>query len=120
MKLAMIHNHEVRYYLSSQGDNPVKKFLDSLQISQKAKVFRIFQAYQAYGLSSIIPHTKKLHNTPLWEIRVLGKDSIRVLYAVQTKHAIVVLHGFIKKSQKTPPKELAIALERHRDWIARS
>ena len=72
--------NQIIYYISSSGDNPVKEFLDSLQKSQKAKVFRIFQIYQLYGISSIIPHTKKLTGTPLWEIRVKGKDNIRIIY----------------------------------------
>lgn len=113
-------SNQVVYYTSVKGSNPVKDFLDSLQKSQKAKVFRIFQAYQAYGLTAIVPHTKKLRGIPLWEIRVLGKDNIRVIYLVQTDTSILVLHGFIKKTQKTPPKELSIALERYDEWCKRS
>lgn len=116
----MITTNKVIYYISPSGENPVKKFLDSLQKSQKAKVFRIFQAYQLYGLSSIVPHTKKLTGIPLWEIRIKGKDNIRVIYIVRTVKSILALHGFIKKSQKTPNKELRVALDRHKDWIKRS
>lgn len=111
--------NQVIYYISSSGNNPVKEFLDSLQKSQKAKVFRIFQTYQLYGISSIIPHTKKLTGTPLWEIKVKGKDNIRVMYIVRTEKSILILHGFVKKKQKTPQKELRVALERYKDWKMR-
>lgn len=111
--------YRVVYYISRSGDNPVKIFLDSLQNIQKAKVFRLFQVYERYGLASIIPHTKKLTGTPLWEIRIKGKDNIRVIYVSRTEKSILVLHGFIKRTQKTPKKELIIALERYEDWKKR-
>lgn len=108
--------YRVIYYISPTGENPVKKFLDSLLKNQKAKVFRLFEIYQLYGLSLIIPHTRKLTDSPLWEIRIKGKDNIRIIYIAHTKSSILVLHGFIKKTQKTPLKEMNIALARYRDW----
>ncbi len=65
-----------------------------------------------YGLISILPHTKKLVGTPLWEIRIVGKDNIRVLYVAIQKEDVFVLHAFLKKTQKTERKEIKIALKR--------
>ena len=100
--------------------NPVKEFLDSLLARQQAKILRIFQNAEEYGLEAILPHVKKLAGTPLWEIRVLGRDSIRVIYAILDKNTLLVLHGFIKKSPKTPKKEIKTALDRYYDWRDRS
>lgn len=102
---------KVDYYISSSGDIPVKYFLD-LHPSAKAKVFRIFQNIKEYGLISAIPHIKKLTGTPLWEIRILGGDSVRILYITQKEKQILLLHGFVKKTNKTPSKEIGIALSR--------
>ncbi len=107
----------VQYYLTSKGENPVSDFLDSLSGKQQAKIVRIFSYINAYGLSVAIPHIKKLIGTPLWEIRILGQDNIRVLYISPQKDHVLVLHGFIKKKQKTPIHEIKIALNRHDDWI---
>jgi phage-related protein len=107
---------KIIYYTTSNGRNPVKEFLESITKKQKAKVFRIFQVLKEYGLSSIIPHVKKLTGTPLWEIRILGQDSIRVVYIVVQMNAILALHGFFKKTQKTPAKEINIAIKRYFDW----
>jgi len=63
---------------------------------------------------SVIPHIKKLTGTPLWEIRILGKDNIRIFYALMSKNGIIVLHGFIKKSLKTPSREIEVALHRYK------
>jgi phage-related protein len=106
----------VVYYTSTSGENPVKRFLESLQKLQKAKIFRIFQNVEAYGLSTALPHIKKLSGTPLWEIRILGQDNIRILYVTVHQNSILLLHGFVKKTQKTPNKEINTALKRLREY----
>lgn len=105
---------EVIYYTSPSGGNPVSDFLDSLDKQTQSKLLRIVANIEEYGLLSVIPHIKKLSGTPLWEIRVLGKSNARVIYVVPTKTKVVLLHGFIKKSNKTPSKEINIALVRSR------
>ncbi len=99
-------------YYTDASSNPVKDFIDSLDNKQKAKIFRIFQYIEVYGLLSVLPHVKKLSGTDLWEIRILGKDNLRIIYVTITPESIVVLHGFIKKTQKTSSKDLSIALKR--------
>jgi phage-related protein len=64
-------------------------------------------------LQSVLPHIKKLRGTPLWEIRILGQDNLRVIYVVPYLDTVLVLHGFIKKTQKTPKKDLEVALSRY-------
>lgn len=109
----------VGYYISSHGENPIDDFLNSLSPSQQSKVLRIFNYCKVYGISSILPHTKKLKGSPFWEIRILGRDNIRVIYVVPMEKIILVLHGFIKKKQKTPKKDLEIANSRYIDWKKR-
>ncbi len=104
------------YYINLKGENPVREFTDSLEKLQKAKIFRILQTIEIYGLSGVVRHVKKIRGTPLWEIRVIGKNNIRILYAVATNSLVLLLHGFVKKSQKTPIKELAIAISRYNKW----
>ena len=110
----------IYYFISPSGDNPVGQFLDSLSERQQTKILRLLQYIKEYGLSAILPHTKKLIGTPLWEIRILGKDSIRVFYAIPLKNVVLILHGFIKKTQKTPTKELRVALTRYSEWRKRN
>lgn len=112
----MMTKTEVRFYATPSEKNVIREFILSLEKPQQAKVRRIFQVISEYGLSSVLPHIKKLTGTPLWEIRILGKDNIRVLYVVPQTNFVLVLHGFIKKSQKTSPRELQTALNRLKDW----
>lgn len=110
----------VHYFVTDNGEIPVKQFIDSLSAKQRAKISRIFQYIEDFGLESVRPHLKKLTGTPLWEVRILGKDNIRILYIILTQESILVLHGFLKKTQKTPQKELDIALNRFNDWKLKS
>ena len=109
----------ILYYTSPSGKNPVKKFIDSLSDKQQTKILRILKYLKEYGLSVPLPHIKKLTGTPLWEIRILGKHNLRILYVIPQKHTLLTLHGFIKKTQKTPKKELTIALSHYQIWLDR-
>lgn len=106
-------------YLHNTSRRKSSKNLDSLQKQQKAKIFRIFQYIETYGLSLVLPHVRKLTGTPLWEIRILGQDNIRILYVGFYQDSILLLNGFIKKKQKTPSKEIDLALQRLKDYATR-
>lgn len=107
---------QVIYFISRDGKNPVSEFIDGLTPAAQSKILRILMYIEEYGLQSIIPHVKKLSGTPFWEIRVLGKDNIRVIYVVPKEQKVLVLHGFSKKKQKTPLKDLQISLKRYKEW----
>ena len=102
---------KVVYYISSSGGDPIKEFLDA-HPKTKLKAFRIFSNIEEYGLMSVIPHIKKLTGTPLWEIRLLGEDSARILYVTRKEKQVFLLHAFVKKTNKTPSKEIKKALDR--------
>ena len=105
---------KVTYFVSASGTNPVKDFLD-VNLKAKVKALRIFSNIEEYGLASVIPHIKKLAGTPLWEIRILGEDSVRILYVTRSEKQILLLHAFVKKTYKTPLKEINVALKRLRE-----
>ena len=65
-----------------------------------------------FGIRLGLPHVKKLTGTDLWELRILGSDSVKVLYVAMAGKTFVLLHGFKKKRYKTPPKEIKIANNR--------
>ena len=109
----------IYYYTSPTRSNPIKQFIDSLAPQQQTKILRIFQYIKEYGLTAHLSQIKKLTGTPLWEIRILGKHNLRILYVVPKQNLVLVLHGFIKKTAKTPNKELKTALNRYREWLDR-
>ncbi|MEK7100314.1 MAG: type II toxin-antitoxin system RelE/ParE family toxin [Patescibacteria group bacterium] len=111
---------KIYYYLSVSKKDAVSEFIDSLEKTTKSKLFDIFEHFKKYGVISAVPHTKKLTGTKLWEIKLIGKKSVRVLYAVVLRGDVLIILGFIKKSQKTPQKYIKTALARLEDWKNRN
>ena len=61
------------------------------------------------------PHVKHIQGA-LWEIRLKGKSGIaRALYVTATPERVVVLRVFTKKTQKTPKREIRLALQRAKE-----
>lgn len=89
---------------------PVESFLDKLDDSTAAKVFRTLDLLSAYGPKLGMPHSKKV-SRQLYELRIRGQIEIRIFYAFQQK-SVILLHIFQKKTQKIPPRELDTAEER--------
>lgn len=84
----------------------------SLPESLRAKYAKITSLMIAYGPNLGEPNTKYIRDG-LCELRLIGKEGIaRVFYCAVVHKRIVMLHGFIKKTQKTPKKELEIAFKR--------
>ena len=113
----MQNSWKVTYYTSKDGKNPIKDFLDECSKQQQSKLLRIISNIRQYGLLSVIPHLKKLEGYPLWEIRILGKDNIRVIYMILIEQEVLLLHGFFKKSQKASLADINIAVKRQKEWI---
>lgn len=111
---------KVVLYRSPSGDYPVQQFIDSLEIKAQAKVRNTIKLLQDFGIRLGLPHVKKLTGTDLWELRILGSDSLRLVYVAVTGRTFVLLHGFKKKKDKTPQKEIRIAEERLAEYISRT
>jgi len=64
-------------------------------------------------VSHLPPKFGKHIERQLWELRMRGKDGIaRALYVTASGQRIVVVRVFTKKTQKTPPREIKLALKR--------
>lgn len=90
----------------------VESFVRELPAGLLARYLRLTDMMLEFGGNLGMPHTQAMSDG-LFELRVKGKEGIaRVFYCTLVGQRIVMLHGFIKKSQKTPPKELKLARER--------
>lgn len=82
----------------------------------KARFERIVQLITNNGLERVRePYVKHLEDK-LWEMRMKGKDTIaRAIYVTAIEKRIIILRVFTKKTQKTPRREIAIALQRAKE-----
>lgn len=88
----------------------VDEFIKYLDLSTGAKVVRAVELLKHYGNLLGMPHSKKVA-PHLFELRTRGQQEIRIFYCFHGGNA-VLLHGFIKKSAKTPTRELDLAIKR--------
>lgn len=103
----------VVFYASASGQEPVRVWLQALSRDDRRVVGFDIKTTQ-YGWPIGMPLIRKVE-PGLWEVRSHIKDGIaRVLFTVED-HLMVLLHGFVKKSQKTPAPELRIARQRLAD-----
>ncbi len=111
---------EIRFYRSESGACPIEEFLDSLSGKQSQKVAWVLQIIEEM---EVIPvqYFKKLVNTDgLWEVRVqAGNNIFRLLGFLDGNQLVVLNHGFQKKTQKTPKKEIQVAEARKKDYLNR-
>ncbi|OGK39380.1 hypothetical protein A3F34_00975 [Candidatus Roizmanbacteria bacterium RIFCSPHIGHO2_12_FULL_44_10] len=110
----------IEYYGPPNGDiSPVAVFIEKLPEKAQAKLSNIFDLLKEFGSQVGPPHIKKLVGLPLWEIRILGQHSARILYIIPKSETFLLLHGFIKKKQKTPRREINIAISRLNEYKSR-
>ena len=106
---------EVYFYKTCSGNEPVKEWLKSLPREDMRTIGYDIKTVQ-FGYPIGMPLTRVLHGTGgLEEVRCNISNGIaRVIFYVED-NTIVLLHGFIKKSQETPQKELDVAIKRYKD-----
>ena len=101
---------DVVFYRTDSGDEPVRDWLKGLEKAEKRIIGGDIKTVQ-YGWPLGMPVVRKLEQG-LWEIRSrLDKRIARVLFTIQD-NTMVLLHGFIKKSQKIAKAELVLARQR--------
>jgi phage-related protein len=101
---------EVRFYRNDSGVEPVRDWLKSLPKEYRKAIGEDIKTVQ-YGWPIGMPVVRKLEKS-IWEVRSSLKDGIaRVLFTTDSG-AMILLHGFCKKSQKTPPEVLGVARRR--------
>lgn len=87
-----------------------ERFIFKLEKSSRARLTRDISLLKENGLDLRMPFAKKIDNK-LWELRIGGKQKVRVIYSIKGNQ-IYIIHWFIKKSKKIPKKELETALLR--------
>lgn len=109
--------YKVSFYAPRGKISPIKEFLDSCQSSLRTKILRQLKYVEEYGLNPAIGNIKKITGTSLWELRILGKDNVRIICVSLPNKEVKVLHIFKKEKQKTPAKELNLALKRRQEHL---
>lgn len=106
---------KVKFFQTARGNYPVKEFVEDLDKPTGAKVASLINLLIDYGPHLKPPYIKKVQKR-LYELRVPGKVAARIFYTI-TNGEYYLLHGFKKKSEKTPLKDIKTALDRAKSLI---
>ena len=104
----------VYFYANNSGHEPVRNWLKELDLHDKKIIGEDIKTMQ-YGWPLGMPLVRNLGDG-LWEVRSqLASSRIARIIFFMRQNRIVLLHGFIKKTQKTPPDEIKLAQKRKKE-----
>lgn len=115
MDRKIIKTWKVNFFQTVRGDSPVKEFMEKQDAITYAKVISYIDLLEYSGPFLKPPYMKKLQDK-LYELRISGKTKLRIFYTI-SNNEYYLLHAFKKKTQKTPIKEIKIALDRMKTII---
>jgi phage-related protein len=86
---------------------------DAQPVDIRARLERFRTLIIEHGPDKLPPKAAKHLRAELWELRLKGKDTIaRAFYITRTGQRLIIVRIFTKKTQKTPPREIKLALSR--------
>lgn len=104
----------VYFFRTETGNEPVRQWLKGLGAVDRKTIGEDVKTVQI-GWPLGMPLVRKM-SRDLWEVRIhLPRRIARIIFTVAGDD-MVLLHGFIKKSQATPQEDLDLAKERLRQW----
>ena len=102
--------HKVFFYRTASGREPVREWLKHFDLANRKRIGEDLYTLQL-GWPVGMPLARKLE-PGLWEFRsYISRGIVRIMFT-EEKNTLILLHGFIKKSQKLPASELAVAKKR--------
>lgn len=108
---------KIFFYKTPAGNSPIEKFIDGLSLDDQARFLEVIDEIEKHGLSASRLIFKPLEGK-LWEIKFSTSSAgYRVLYVMIEKDLMIWLHGFIKKTQKTPKQDLDLARKRLKEVL---
>jgi len=106
---------KILFYRTASGREPVKEFINKLADKNQAKILHHIDLLKQYGLSLRQPYLKRVSGTSkLWELR---PGVYRIFLSAFPQSKILLVHMIIKKSQKTPKKDLKLAEKRLKEYL---
>ncbi len=111
-------NWTIEYFCTESGRCPVKDLVDSLPDEAQAKALFVIDLLQMKGIELREPYSKKIHGVDkLFELRFKVPGNIyRIFYFPVSGRKFILLHGFMKKSKRTPPKEIQKAIQYMKEY----
>ena len=96
----------------------VDREIAALPQDMRVKLERAMRLVAEFGLTGVQPNLSRKLRGPLWQIRISGRYGIsRALYVTARARRVVIVRVFVKKTQRTPKREIELALQRAREVL---
>ena len=112
-------NRTIEFYRTETGGAPIEEFFDSLSDKVVQKIIAVIELVET---EPIVPAKffKKLTDTELYECRIRWESNIYRLFCFFDRdNKVVFTNGFVKKTQKTPQREIDRAKNYRREYFSR-
>ena len=115
----MSNKFEAIFYKKPDGTKPARDFLVGLPTKMRVKVTWTIALLESNGTDLREPYSKHLDDG-IFELRAkVGSNITRVLYFFMIGRRIIITHGFVKKTDKTPPEEIEKAKQYRFEFLSR-
>lgn len=110
---------EIEFYETSNGRRPAEEFIDKQSLKMQAKLAGVINYLKEEGINLRMPYSEKISGE-IFQLRTQAEgDKARVMYFFMVGSKAVLTNGFIKKTNKTPSKELEIAKKYREEYLKR-
>ena len=110
---------QIDYYEMENGKIPAYEFINELPVKLRAKAFMELALLEELGTQIKLPYSRPMKNG-LHELRIQqGNNAARIFYFFFIEEKIILLSGFIKKTQRTPGDEIEKAMKYKSDYERR-
>jgi phage-related protein len=110
--------YKLKFYKDLKtGQSPVFKYIDSLPLKERAKILKYIDFLQDNKGQLDEPYSKHIRSK-IRELRVdFARNRYRIFYFIFIEKTIILLHAFLKQTDKTPEAEIRIAESNYREVI---
>lgn len=117
----MIYNnnddYKIKFYIDKDGRVPIIEYLDELSVKEKAKILKYIEFLRVHDGVLDEPYSKHIKDK-IRELRVdFSRKRHRIFYFTFINKNIILLHVFLKKTEKTPLREIEMAKENYEDVL---
>lgn len=108
--------YKIIHYKNTSGKETIDNFIDSFSNKIIDKIRSDIRLLKEYGLTLLSTSKVKKINKNLYELRIKTSVQIRLIFVFINPDIFLIVHGFVKKTNKTPIKEINLALGRMKEF----
>ncbi|MDP2920075.1 MAG: type II toxin-antitoxin system RelE/ParE family toxin [Dehalococcoidia bacterium] len=111
---------QVIFYTDKEGNEPVKEFILAQPDGAIAEIIHVFKLLRVFNIRLGMPYVRKIDKSGLRELRIKHSSNIyRIFFFTYVGQKLVLLHAILKKTEKTPQREIETAIQRMNDYLSR-